>query len=110
IGGVTAVATKPNVPAALNYEISVTPDANSASGYADGIVSTTFTVSVMEGRYDGAITPKLADIEKGDVAGLDFYDNLTSTLTYIDTATVAGGISAFNKVFGYQSGITCTNC
>jgi len=108
IGGVTVVATKPNVPAALNYEISVTPDANSASGYADGIVSTTFTVSVMEGRYDGAITPK--DAEEKEIVELANYDKLTSTLTYIDTATVAGGISAFNKVFGYQSGTQCEFC
>ena len=42
-------------PAALQYEIAVVPDTHSASGYADGIVSTTFTVSVMEGRTDGEI-------------------------------------------------------
>ncbi|MCL2460351.1 MAG: hypothetical protein FWF19_03230 [Euryarchaeota archaeon] len=107
IGGLTAVAAKSEVPAALKYEISVTPDANSASGYADGIVSTTFTVSIMEGRYDGAINPKAPEKE---VTSLEFYDNLTSTLTYIDTATVAGGISTFNKVFDYQSGVACVNC
>ena len=55
VGGLTAVARSARVPAALKYEISVTPDANSASGYAEGIVSTTFTVSMMEGRSDGAI-------------------------------------------------------
>ena len=55
IGGMTVVSEAADTPAALKYEISVTPDANSASGYADGIVSTTFTVSVMEGRSDGAI-------------------------------------------------------
>ena len=56
VGGLTAIASSASVPAALNYEISVLPDANSASGYADAIVSTTFTVSVMEGRSDGRIT------------------------------------------------------
>lgn len=54
-GGLTVTSDKASAPAALNYEISVTPDTHSASGYADGIVSTTFTVSIMEGRSDGAI-------------------------------------------------------
>ena len=50
IGQATVIGTS---PAVLNYEISITPDSNSVSGYAEGIVSTTFTVSVMEGRTDG---------------------------------------------------------
>jgi len=120
VGGLTAVAAKSSVPAALNYEISVTPDANSASGYADGIVSTTFTASVMEGRfwseggdngfvwvmYDEILDPWTrfwAEVT-GNAA------ELASTLTYIDTATVAGGISTFNKGFSYQSGVACENC
>jgi len=41
---------------------------------------------------------------------LEGYDQLASTLTYIDAATVAGGISTFNKVFSYQSGVDCANC
>ena len=227
VGALTAVAEKKDVPARLFYEISVTPDGNSASGYADGIVSTTFTVSVMEGRSDGAVLfgkpavlpaaevkdcvdgtddckdlagivgwgtetlmfggvwnaaspPELVNIvgivpdglvtlwlTAGDPlhcytgrddlcnavlsAGIDprqssfwpttggnsnvyvdtntlwtyapyapgspgippileGYDELAATLTYIDTATVAGGISTFNKVFSYQSGIDCANC
>jgi len=121
VGGITAVAERTNVPAALNYEISVTPDANSASGYADGIISTTFTISVMEGA-----TPFLSDADKAVVEGYPvgssiiwdlpsdnqglIFSDLTSTLTYIDTATVAGGISTFNKVFSYQSGVACENC
>ena len=225
IGGMTVVSERTDTPAALKYEISVTPDANSASGYADGIVSTTFTVSVMEGRSDGAQTNQFNDVicvdggnackeyaqmiaEAGfpevriqavvnqtthnldhfnilvggeiqgridntgtpgtsDIANAlntmmnnaddgkfvdlpdylekvfgtgpggildargtrtvntnDFYipstlditptlagfDELASTLTYVDTATVAGGISTFNKVFAYQSGANCENC
>ena len=124
VGGLTAVADKSSVPAALNYEISVTPDANSASGYADGIVSTTFTVSVMEGRfwsengdqdfwwvpYDGFYDPNTDTytIFRDDATGNAY--KLGSTVTYIDTATVAGGISAFNKGFSYQSGVSCVNC
>jgi len=188
VGGLTAVAEKASVPAALNYEISVTPGANSVSGYADGIVSTTFTASVMEGQSDGAVTqgstttpgtlgtwdwdptpgysdqvtdcsawppgagrcasnpatpsnwdwdptPGYSDqvtdcsawngpaghctvnqagipgtTELADFWNLPSYDQLASTLTYIDTATVAGGISTFNKAFTYQSGVSCTDC
>jgi len=36
-------------------------------------------------------------------------DELASELTYIDTATVAGGISTF-RYYDYQSGVACTNC
>ena len=49
IGAVTAVGAS---PAVLDYEISVTPDSTSASGFADATVSTMFTVNVMEGRTD----------------------------------------------------------
>ena len=254
-GGLTAISTKASTPAALFYEISAVPDANSASGYADGIFSTIFTVSVMEGRSDGRVlnsgewkcinpdpntgeclanpaptnpggnnpggnnpggnnpggnspggnspggiiptdndamgvgpgngqdthTGRVCDdpadcddiaeiqptnqqvcddpadcddiaeihptnqrvcdnpadcddiVERAttnygvqgeldptkmyyfDVADnptpyLEFYDQLASTLTYIDTATVVGGVSIFNKAFNYQSGVGCTNC
>jgi hypothetical protein len=108
VGSLTAVGKTANVPAALNYEFSVTPDANSASGYADGIVSTIFTVSVMEGRNDGEITPPLDGAI--DIRDLSYYTELASTLTHIDTATVAGGITTFNKQFDYKSGIACIGC
>jgi len=55
IGGLTAIGSSASTPAALIYEISVMPDTSSASGYAHGIVSTTFTISVMEGRSDGVL-------------------------------------------------------
>jgi hypothetical protein len=129
IGSLTAVGSKPTVPAALNYEISVTPDTNSASGYADGIISTAFTISIMEGRSDGNLRYKPGDpniplypqgspsvpsygipyFPRGPDAyiNLEYYDELASTLTHIDTALVSGGISNFNKAFNYQSGIAC---
>ena len=123
ICSLTAVGSKADVPAALNYEISVIPDANSASGYADGIISTTFTVSIMEGRSDGRILdhvgyvnvplyPPRAYPYRGPDAyyNLADYDQLASTLSYIDTVTTAGGISSFVKAFKYQSSIACTNC
>ena len=61
IGSATMVGKNLGTPAALLYEIAVTPDSNSASGYADGIVSTTFTVSVQEGRTDFLREDPLAD-------------------------------------------------
>jgi hypothetical protein len=115
IGGLTALASKSGVPAALNYEISVTPDANSASGYADGIFTTTFTISIMEGRSDGCITPAMSTVAGGarwpfPVYDLRDYDELASTLSYIDSASAAGGVSTFNKAFSYQSSIYCEYC
>ena len=108
-GKMTAVGRNRDVPAALKYEISVSPDANSASGYADGIISTAFTVSIKEGRNDGNITPPLSD-GNVDIRDLSHYTELAATLTHIDTATVAGGISTFNKAFNYQSSVSCINC
>ena len=52
IESIGSIAVIGSSPAALAYAISVVPDSNSASGFADGIISTTFTVSVMEGRSD----------------------------------------------------------
>ena len=111
IGSLTAVGVTTAVPAALNYEISVTPDANSASGYADGIFSTTFTVSVMEGRSDNPDGwQQYTDANGNQLPHLSAYNELASTLTYIDSASVAGGVSTFNKAFSYQSGVLCENC
>jgi hypothetical protein len=142
IGSMTVVGKTANVPAALNYEISVTPDANSASGYADGIFSTTFTASIMEGRSDVDLgkmnqiaaaagipgtpfntieelrTAIAADFQASGATPFDWtnwlwwlgLENLGSTMTYIDTATIAGGVSTFNQDFSYQSGIYCENC
>lgn len=104
-GSLTAVGANINVPAALNYEISVTPNSKSASGYAEGIFSTTFTVSVMEGRSE-TVTDATDALTKME----DIHNELASTLTAIDTATVAGSVSTFNKVFSYQSGIACVDC
>ena len=104
-GSLTAVGNDASVPAALNYEISITPSSKSASGYADGIFSTTFTASVMEGRSATATSGQDAMDKMMDIS-----NNLSATLTVIDTASVSGGVSAFNKVFSYQSGISCVDC
>lgn len=52
-GQIRAVAKTDSIPADLHYQIAVTPDANSGSGFAEGTVKTTFAGSVMEGRDSG---------------------------------------------------------
>ena len=49
-GQIRAVAETADVPAGLNYQIAVTPDANSGSGFAEGTVKTVFAGSIMEAR------------------------------------------------------------
>ncbi|MEH1512892.1 hypothetical protein V7F95_12345, partial [Cutibacterium avidum] len=49
-GAARAVAATGDIPAALNYQIAVTPDSNSGSGFADGTVKTLFGGSIMEAR------------------------------------------------------------
>jgi len=49
-GQIRAVAETSDVPAGLNYQIAVTPDANSGSGFAEGTVKTIFAGSIMEAR------------------------------------------------------------
>jgi len=83
VGGLTTVSEKAHVPAALNYEISVIPDGNSASGYADGIVSTAFTVSVMEGRSDGNIRVFWDWWERGDFQYWEWNNFLLSGVNFV---------------------------
>ena len=111
MGGVTMVGQgQYTTPAALAYGISVTPDGNSASGYADGIVSTTFAVSIREGRNDGTFDPDAPPFQTGTIFTLSEYDELSATLSHIDTTIVTGGISIFVKEFNYQSSIACIDC
>jgi len=49
-GAVRSVANEGTIPAMLNYQIAVTPDSNSGSGFADGTVKTMFGGSIMEAR------------------------------------------------------------
>ncbi|MCL2459907.1 MAG: hypothetical protein FWF19_00915 [Euryarchaeota archaeon] len=79
------------VPAALAYEISVMPTQASDIGYADATVSTLFTLSILEGR-------------ETDIT-LDTWNQSASELTYSDASTASGYITAFTKVFEYQSGL-----
>lgn len=76
---------KKDIPAELNYQIAVTPDVNSGSGFAEGTVATKFAGSIMEAR--------------------DTLLNTSAENTWIDETSVTGGIKNFQKAFAYQSGM-----
>ncbi|ABD41976.1 hypothetical protein Mhun_2271 [Methanospirillum hungatei JF-1] len=85
-GAARAVAATGDIPAALNYQIAVTPDSNSGSGFADGTVKTLFGGSIMEARGKNQVP--------------------SATNNWKDTASVTGGIKNFQKTFNYESGFT----
>ncbi len=88
---IRAVAESADTPAAMNYLIAVTPDANSDSGFAEATIATEFAGHVLEARNGGA-----------DAAdwNLTAADNAWS-----DKTEVTGGIRNFQKTFAYQSGL-----
>jgi len=85
-GAARSVAATGDIPAMLNYQIAVTPDSNSGSGFADGTVKTMFGGSIMEARDD--------------------HQTPSATNNWKDTASVTGGIKNFQKTFAYESGFT----
>jgi len=85
-GSARAVAATGDIPAMLNYQIAVTPDSNSGSGFADGTVKTLFGGSIMEARGRN--------------------NEPSATNQWKDTASVTGGIKNFQKTFAYESGFT----
>ena len=85
-GAARSVAATGDIPAMLNYQIAVTPDSNSGSGFADGTVKTFFGGSIMEAR------------EKNQIP--------SATNNWKDSASVTGGIKNFQKTFNYESGFT----
>jgi len=85
-GAARAVAASGDIPAALAYQIAVTPDSNSGSGFADGTVKTLFGGSIMEARGKN--------------------DKPSATNNWKDSASVTGGIKNFQKTFNYESGFT----
>jgi hypothetical protein len=81
--------TTPKYNVALKYQIAVTPDANSGSGFADGTVKTNFAGSIMEARADGTS-----------------WNKPSSTNNWKDAVSVTGGIAKFQKAVNYESGIS----
>ncbi len=111
-GQIRAVAETADVPAGLNYQIAVTPDANSGSGFAEGTVSTVFAGSIMEARDGGDSNYN----RNGDGAQEDgtygtsaTWNKTAATNTWKDSTTVTGGIKTLQKAFAYQSGFQKLN-
>jgi len=106
-GQIRAVASSADTPAELNYQLAVTPDANSGSGFAEGTVKTTFAGSIMEARDggDGNYYRDGAGSTRADDSSATATWNKTSaTNTWKDSTEVTGGIKNLQKAFGYQSG------
>ncbi len=101
-GVIRAVAETADTPAELNYQIAVTPDANSGSGFAEGTVKTTFAGSIMEARDGGDDNYALdGTTEDGEAT----WNQTAVTNSWKDSTEVTGGIKTLQKSFGYQSGI-----
>ncbi len=83
-GSARGVAATGDIPSALSYQIAVTPDSGSGSGFAEGTVKTLFAGSIMEAR-DDHLTP-------------------SATNNWKDSTSVTGGIKNFQKSFNYESG------
>lgn len=88
-GQIRGVAKTADIPAELNYQIAVTPDANSGSGFAEGTVKTVFAGSIMEARDGGPSST---------------WNKTAAENSWKDTTEVTGGIKNLQKAFSYQSG------
>ncbi len=94
-GQIRAVAETGDVPAGLNYQIAVTPDANSGSGFAEGTVKTVFAGSIMEARDGGNTNYQSTSAT---------WNKTSATNSWKDNTEVTGGIKTLQKAFTYQSG------
>ncbi|HWQ63463.1 MAG TPA: hypothetical protein VN429_03535 [Methanospirillum sp.] len=94
-GQIRATADTADVPAGLNYQIAVTPDANSGSGFAEGTVKTVFAGSIMEARDGGDSNYNSASAT---------WNKTSATNSWKDNTEVTGGIKTLQKAFAYQSG------
>ena len=91
-GQIRGVSSGADTPAELNYQIAVTPDANSGSGYAEGTVMTLFAGSIMEARDTST----------------ENWNKTAATNSWKDSTEVTGGIKNFQKSLAYQSGFRLT--
>lgn len=74
-----------DIPAALNYQVAVSPDTRFGSSPADGTVKTSFVGSVMEAR--------------------DRSTNESGTSNWRDSTEITSAITSFQKNYAYQSGL-----
>jgi len=102
LGQIRSVTDDVANPAELNYQMAVTPDANSGSGFAEGTVKTVFAGSIMEAR-DGDEDNYNRDGTTED--GEATWNQTAATNTWKDSTEVTGGIKTMQKAFAYQSGV-----
>ncbi len=79
-----------STPAAMTYQIAVTPDGT--SGFAEGTVWTSFAGSIMESR----------DV---NMSTTDAWNKTAGETSWKDSTRVSGGIQNLQKTFGYVSGM-----
>nr|WP_319540141.1 hypothetical protein [uncultured Methanospirillum sp.] len=91
-GQIRSVGSTNVTNAGLNFQIAMTPDANSGSGFADGIVKTIYAGSIMEAR-DGEYNSDVGT-----------WNSTAATNSWKDRTEVTGGIKNMQKAFTYQSG------
>lgn len=101
-GQIRAATNDVSNPAEMNYQIAVTPDANSGSGFAEGTIKTVFAGSIMEAR-DGNDDNYALDGTTED--GEATWNKTSSENTWKDSSEVTGGIKNMQKEFAYQSGV-----
>lgn len=89
------VAAGVGVPTTFNYQIAISPDISSGSGFAEGTVNTLFAGSIMEARDGGS-----ANYE----STVPTWNKTAAEVTWKDTSEVTGGIKNFRKSLGDPSG------
>jgi len=106
-GQIRSVASHDYIPAELNYQIAVSPDTNSGSGFAEGGVKTLYSGSIVEGRGMGQYPKQYHYVDPQ--YGIDTWywgteNSPSHTNTWKDTSEALGGIKTFQKAFDYRSG------
>lgn len=105
-------ASSADVPAALKYNIDVSPNAASGAEYAMGTVQTEFTARIMEangvldinGRAAGTGSTYFDPAHTTDPFA-NYWDNSARITTFSDKTMVSGGITRVTKGFNYLSGM-----
>lgn len=105
-GQIRAVAEDSGTPAELNYQIAVTPDANSGSGFAEGTVTTTFAGGIMESTNaeDYGEVYEDSGLPPEEPYYINSWNKTAATNSWKDHTEVTGGIKNFQKALAYQSG------
>ncbi|HWQ67232.1 MAG TPA: hypothetical protein VN372_10215 [Methanospirillum sp.] len=96
---IRGVSQSADAPAELNYQIAVTPDSNSGSGFAEGTIKTEFAGSIMEARDANDYG------NPGVSGGASNWNKTSATNQWKDSTEVTGGIKNFQKTFAYKSGV-----